>query len=54
MNIIDKLNEIDEHFNNISVEEYQKALIKAGYGYGIIKSWEESGVELKEILKEEK
>lgn len=32
LDIIKKLNEIDEHFKNINDEEFEKALIRAGHG----------------------
>ena len=32
MDLIKKLQEIEQHFNEISVEEFEEKLLKAGYG----------------------
>lgn len=53
MDLIKKLQEIKEHFNNISDEDFEKNLINAGYGE--IKPSSKSNMELlsEEILEKE-
>ena len=49
--MMDKIRRIEEHFANISDEEFEENLIKSGFGE--IKSLEEYGLKLKEVDKDD-
>lgn len=50
LDIVKKLNEIEEHFNNISSEEFEKVLILSGHVKN--ESLSESNMEFADIEKE--